>query len=123
MKTLNEKVEQHIKELQKLVKGSDAGLVLAYTGPGAEGRTQSLSVGDSLCLATNYLALQNALKEDAENHGVCKCQGCTMLRAINDGAIRYDDYAGDKKKAGHTFVVDNPSDFLNVLDRIARGDF
>lgn len=123
MKTLNEKVEHHIKKLQELVKGSDAGLVLAYTGPGNEDQTESLSVGRSLCLAANYLALQNALKDDAENHGTCKCQGCTMLRAINEGAVTYSDYAKDKKKNGHTFVVNNSSDFLDVLERIIRGDF
>lgn len=123
METMNEKVEQHIKELQNLVKGSETGLVLAYTGPGKDGQTQTLSVGASLSLATDYLALQNSLQEDAENHGSCKCQGCTMLRAVNNGAISYDDYEEDKKKDAHTFVVNNSSDFLNALERIIRGDF
>ena len=123
MKSINEKVEQHMKELEILVKGSGAGLVIAYTGPEKNGRTDTLSVGDSLCLATNYLALQNSLQEDAENHRSCKCQGCTMLRAIHDGSICYDDYKEDKKKLDRAFLVNSPNDFIDVLERIARGDF
>lgn len=41
MKTNNEKIEQHIEELQQLVKGTKAGLIVAYTSPEKMNRRKS----------------------------------------------------------------------------------
>lgn len=75
MKTNKEKIEQHIEELQELVKGTKAGLVVSYTSPESNGATQVLSVGGSMSQAANYLAIQDSLSRDAKDSLGCDCAG------------------------------------------------
>ncbi|HFE9852759.1 TPA: hypothetical protein ACGBG5_003271 [Enterococcus faecalis] len=122
MKTNNEMIKQHIEELQQLVNGTKAGLVVAYTSPESEGTTQVLSVGGSMSQAANYLAIQDALTRDAESSVGCDCAGCSALRGIAAGEISYDDYMKSEEKPTHTFVIETPEDFKNALNSIFKGE-
>lgn len=122
MKTNNEKIEQHIEELQQLVKGTKAGLVVAYTSSESNGATQVLSVGGSMSKAANYLAIQDALTRDAQGSEGCDCAGCTALRAIASGEINYSDYEESQEKPMHTFMIETLEDFENALNSIFKGE-
>ena len=121
MKTNNEMIEQHIEDLQQLVNGTKAGLVVAYTSPESEGETQVLSVGGSMSQAANYLAIQDALARDAENSKGCDCSGCSALRDIASGEITFDDYLKSEEKPTHTFVIETPEDLKRALNSILEG--
>lgn len=123
MKTSNEKIQEHITDLQNLVKGTKAGIIVAYTNPEIDGQTQVLSVGKSMSLASNYIAIQGALKEDAQKSEGCNCIGCSALRAIRSGRIDFDDYEKSMAESTHTFVVNTPDDLIKVLTRIVEGEF
>ncbi len=123
MKTNNEKIEQHIEELQQLVKGTKAGLIVAYTSPEKNEQTQVLSVGSSMSQAANYLAIQDSLSRDAKNSVGCDCAGCTALRSIASGEISYDDYLKSQEKPTHTFVIETLEDFKKALESILKEEF
>lgn len=122
MKTNEEIIKNKIDELHQLVKGTKAGLVLAYTAPGENGKTQIISAGYSMSLAANYIAIQESLHNNALKAKSCNCAGCQAIQDIANGTIDYTNYFEPSEKQTHTFVVETPEDFEDVLKRIFKGD-
>lgn len=121
MKENIEMINFHIDQLQSLVEHTKGGLLLAFTSPENDGQTQVISMGNSMSLAANFLALQDALENAATASEGCNCSGCSALRAINERRLTYDDYKESQKKQTHTFVIETEEDFKDFLDRILRG--
>ncbi|MEO1768314.1 hypothetical protein [Candidatus Enterococcus ferrettii] len=122
MKTNQEIIKNKIEELHQLVQGTKGGLVLAYTAPGENVKTQSVSAGYSMSLAANYIAIQGSLHDDAMKAKVCNCAGCLALQDVANGTIDYTNYFENPEKKMHTFVVETKEDFENALKRILKGD-
>ncbi len=122
MKENIEMINFHIDQLQNLVEHTKGGLLLAFTSPENDGQTQVISMGNSMSLASNFLALQDALENAATASEGCDCSGCSALRAINEGRLTYDDYKESQKKSTHTFVIDTPEDFKKALRSILKGE-